>query len=69
MTERDHGWHDHRPRHGYTERSGADRAGEADAPRSGDFQASVARLERAVQDLVATARERLGPRAAMKVFP
>jgi phage shock protein PspC (stress-responsive transcriptional regulator) len=35
----------------------------AEAPRSGDFQESVARLERAVDDLVGTARTRFSDRA------
>lgn len=43
---------------------GDDAGGDRDAPRNGDFQASVARLEQAVQELVATARVRFSDRAS-----
>jgi phage shock protein C len=39
------------------------RRGGGNGPKAGDFQESVARLERAVQDLVATAREQVSDRA------
>lgn len=51
-------------RHGPSSRApGHGRHDRPEAPRSGDFQESVARLERAVDDLVGTARSRFSDRA------